>query len=77
MKRTQIRTLILVVLLGYSLAACGNQADPPIKPVTSQTTAVDVTEYSSVSNEGTGGGYGNQRILFFFIMAYLFAPAVL
>ncbi|MDH3692721.1 MAG: hypothetical protein OEU36_25115 [Gammaproteobacteria bacterium] len=77
MKRTQIRTLLLVVLLGYSLTACGNQADLPTKPVASQTTVVDVMAASSVSKEAHAGGYGNPNIVFFFVLAYLAAPVVL
>ena len=77
MKRTQIPTLLIVVLLGYYLTACGNQADLPIKPVTSQTTAVDVMAESSVRKEAHAGGYGNQYIGFYFVLAYLVAPVVL
>lgn len=74
---TTIRALLIVVLIGSSLTACGNQAARTTDPAASQASAVDVTEYSSVSNGANGRGYGNQSVLFFFVLAYLFAPAVL
>ncbi len=77
MKRIRLRTLLIVVLFGSFLTACGNQTDLSTKPATSEPTAVDVTEYSSVSNGSNARGYGNQNALFLFVLAYLFAPAVL
>ena len=77
MKRSQIRTFLLVALMGCSLAACGKQADLAMKPATSQTYVESVQSEHSVRKEAHAGGYGNQGVLFFFVLAYLFAPAVL
>ncbi len=74
MKRVKVPTLLLVVLLG--LTACGKQADFPTKPVSSQTTVNDVMSELSVSKEAHAGGYGNQYIGFYFVLAYLVAPVV-
>ena len=75
MKRTRIPALLLVAMLG--LTACGKPADLSVKPATPHTTVDDVQSESSIRKEAHAGGYGDQRVLFFFILAYLFAPAVL
>ena len=70
-----MKRFLFVALLGFSVTACGQQTHLPTKPVTPETTTV--MDASLVSKEAHAGGYGDQRILFFFILAYLFAPAVL
>ena len=77
MKCTKIRTLLVIVLLANTLTACGNRAEQSTTPAAPQSTAADVTEYSSVSNGANARGYGNQSVTFFFVLAYLFAPAFL